>query len=372
MESMVQKAAAILILACLTPLRANAQPEYSLERELTIGALDGEYALTQPGQLVIMPGGGVLVTQPQEQLVRRFDAHGRIMRALGVRGDGPGEFRSIDGVGMRGDSIWIADSRLRRMTYFAHDGTVLATVSWPGASRAPANPAGTGYASFEYSRNGAMDLDPDAPWPVIRYSRAGAVLDTVAVVHAYAKGIRTEGGTVLRSPLNDGAMSRFSPGGERLVIVDRRVPEAGPRGRFTVTWVSTARGDTLRRSAYEYTAKPIPADYMDQLIARAAGGPMRQYVNSIAAALREQRFLPPISRMQVTDDSTVWLARETAGQDMVRWYRFAVDAGATGFVLLPVRSEILAADASRLWVLEHDEFDVPYLVRYRMRSPDLR
>lgn len=69
------------------------------------------------------PDGRIVVPLLQDQQV--YDAAGSLKAAFGRRGGGPGEFQGIGTMGFAGDTLWIYDARLRRVTRVASDGTVL-------------------------------------------------------------------------------------------------------------------------------------------------------------------------------------------------------------------------------------------------------
>ncbi|MGH7462899.1 MAG: 6-bladed beta-propeller, partial [Longimicrobiales bacterium] len=57
--------------------------------------------------------------------VRTLDERGQLLRVLGKKGDGPGEFRRLSGLALASDGgLAVADSRTRRITFFDAAGNV--------------------------------------------------------------------------------------------------------------------------------------------------------------------------------------------------------------------------------------------------------
>ncbi len=70
--------------------------------------------------------GQLLISDDATQQVRVFDSKGQFLRAFGRRGEGPGEFAQIRSVHVRGDSVFVIDTR-RGATLFTIDGRLLRT-----------------------------------------------------------------------------------------------------------------------------------------------------------------------------------------------------------------------------------------------------
>jgi hypothetical protein len=344
----------------------SGQSAYRLAAEVRIGAMDGAYALTEPGVTTVARNGVLAVSQPMESLVRLFRPDGSAVGIIGRRGDGPGEFRAIVNMGFRGDSLWVTDPLSRRLSYFALDGRLLTEITWPGSMYLPDQPLPNGtFAGSAVTRNGAGPVEQNSPWRVTLFSRDGVQLKAIATLHTYSREL-TIGGRKVLSPISDGAISSLSPDGGHLAVVDRRVPERGARGTFSITWINMSNGDTLGRQSFGYQPERMPREAVGQLVARLAGsGAPPEYIADMRQALEAQSFVPPVSRVQSADDA-VWIARESMGRAEVRWERYTITDGLTGFILLPWKSRIVAARAQQIWVVEKDAFDVPYVVRYRL------
>ena len=122
--------AAYAALACLLspaaiPVSGQAPPPLlRLTPELRVSD-DG---LSRISTVQLGPSGTLLVGQPDDPAIAVLSATGKILRKLGRRGSGSGDIRSLDAFGVLGDTIWIADNTLHRMTSFDATGRVLRVV----------------------------------------------------------------------------------------------------------------------------------------------------------------------------------------------------------------------------------------------------
>lgn len=79
---------------------------------------------------VRLPDGSIVVADAGSSEVRFFDSEGKLLTAAGARGDGPGEFRGPDGIGLYpGDSVAVFDRSHKRVTIFDRKGTMGRTLT---------------------------------------------------------------------------------------------------------------------------------------------------------------------------------------------------------------------------------------------------
>lgn len=74
---------------------------WELEEEARIGDREDDW-LTRVGKVLIGPEGQLLLSQPQEGEIRRYDIDARQVGTIGRRGQGPGEFSRLGGHGLPG------------------------------------------------------------------------------------------------------------------------------------------------------------------------------------------------------------------------------------------------------------------------------
>jgi hypothetical protein len=108
---------------------------WQFEEALRIGTPTGEpeYQFGQVVGLDVDDAGNIYVLDQMAQEVRVYDASGKYVRSLGRPGNGPGELsRNASAVLIgRGDTVYVADLMLQRMSRYAPDGSDAGTFPIP-------------------------------------------------------------------------------------------------------------------------------------------------------------------------------------------------------------------------------------------------
>lgn len=162
--------------------------------------------------LVALPNGGVAVFDsrgPEGPALRVFDRSGRLVRTLGRRGGGPGEYGELVFIGSlaaaRDGSILLLDRANSRVNQWAGDGTFLRSVpltfvpGWAPPLVMP-GPKGSFYvrARFPQGRSGPVAGQSNTPkgTPVdgfIHFSASGSIQDTVFSQPSWLRSPATSG-----------------------------------------------------------------------------------------------------------------------------------------------------------------------------------
>ena len=79
---------------------------------------------------MIVEGDRLFVAQPWDRRLRVYSSLGDFIGFIGRDGEGPGEFRSVDGIGLHGGLVWIHDSDLQRLQYFDTEGRFVSSGPW--------------------------------------------------------------------------------------------------------------------------------------------------------------------------------------------------------------------------------------------------
>lgn len=108
----------------IAPSQLENAPEWTVDAEpaVEIGRVDGPSArqLHEVRAVVRLPDGRIAVANGSPPEIRVFGGDGREAETLGREGDGPGEFRSLDGFARAGgDTLAVLDLRLGRLTRFS-------------------------------------------------------------------------------------------------------------------------------------------------------------------------------------------------------------------------------------------------------------
>ena len=155
---------AACLVSCSAPETVAPDPLRRLEVATVIDGAQRD--LVPIGWLAVSPGGRLAVAQQQDGIVRLFDTAGTALGQAGRTGDGPGEFREISSGGWLGDSLWIIDGLLRRLTILGATGALVRSVALPMPDSAGARVAIPGLVTYSAAGFAAGDT-------VIGYVPAG-------------------------------------------------------------------------------------------------------------------------------------------------------------------------------------------------------
>lgn len=392
----------MLLIALLFASNLAAQPApevWRLVEELRIGSVEGPQAMTRVADITTSADGRYLyVVESAERAVWMFDAgSGRFIRKIGRGGDGPGEFRSPLKLGWRGDTLYVTDGQLPRITLFAATGEYYRTITF----QSPALPqTGLGIAPIGYTAAGDVLATPllasqhvrggqlaSISWYLL--NRSGAIMRTVGLRELRGGGKTvsfgspmSRGRTVqLSLPLTDRNFLGMEPDGESLLLLDQPAG-TDPIGRFRIRRLSLD-GDTLYARTYRYAPRAVSRPFRDSVRAERAA----MYAEAfnleparVRGIMQEHltfpEYHPPFTALRgwltITRDGGAWLRREDLGGSTVHWLVVSPAGDVTGSVVAPREMRILHVEAGKVWGFITDEYDVPYVVRSKLVAREAR
>jgi len=318
------------------------------------------------GRIVVADGGA--------GTVRMFTPEGTLLWSAGRPGDGPGEYRLIERLGVGpGDSIWVFDFGLRRFTILTFDGETARTVPLGGELSAVGAvgrlPDGRFIVrEFWSGAAGGGALRPGLrrdPAAIALLDSDGALADTIVLVRGREVFIRSENGrAVMSAPLF--ARTASAAIREGTVI-------AGDQERFELQ-VYDASGTLERSIRIRGRDLSIAAADVDRLIEEETArrpAPERAGFRRDLESMDVPPTRPAFGDILIDDDGNFWAA------EYVRWPRFArtwtvldPDGRWLGAVAMPDGFRPLHVGGD--WVLGvwRDELDVERVRLYRLvRSP---
>lgn len=416
-HSTLQSAALLLALfllpACTTDDAATAMdgrnldalPTLGFEEVVRIGSVDDpDVGFSRIGQVVGDRDGNVYLFEAQEVEIRAYSPAGELLRRMGRRGEGPGEFSGrIGGFGISGDTLWVFDSGHLRLSLFSRSGELLSDVPLEEV-RAPLHQPGAsaqiwprhmdddglfvGEEGMNFSGNGAPERDT-VDIPLVRFGADGRVVDTIGF-YPDVRGHDAEMISVGRSrhplPFPPSSAPRQIRTARERIMVEQQVEdvEAGLR-RLRIVRLAHA-GDTVRTREFGYRPSPFPEKVLDSIAtarAQVVGSMLlfglggveqieRHPEDSAAArvAIRRQmpfpEMQPPVQGHRITSEGAIWLQREDLGTATRKWTVFDAEDEPVGVLDLPAGLRIAWASDDSFWTVEPDEWDVPWLVRYRI------
>lgn len=343
--------------------------------------------------VVVGPADQILIAQNQEVDVRVFAPDGEDVATFGGRGNGPGEFQVMYSLGFVGDTVWVYDSAVGRLTYFSPDYELLGTEPFGGLQAGFAK-LRMGSATVDFraalvdellpdgDRQGRL-LGPTVPdgtdfdSTLVTYANVGRDGEVTTVVARFSEGdmrvtIREpEWSLSTTVPFAMVPQYTAAPGGSRFGLLT--VPMEGEHlGTVEITMWDAA-GDTVYALRYPIETVGIPSAVADSALDAAADRyntaiPGRSAGDAFRARAWTPPFYPPVEDFVVGRDGSAWMRiRSPAGSGSV--YRVLDPEGEPyGLVTFSEDVDVEVADLSTVWGVVSDEFDVESVVRYAIRG----
>jgi len=376
MRSWTFAVCALMVFACSSDVTESATtPILAVQQEMRIGSVDDrDYVLTYVGKIEVGQDGTMYVQQPMQQTIKVYDSAGTYVRRIGRMGGGPGEFMSMFFMGWVGDTLWVYDGASSRISQFNQAGEFINSLRFPGPGQALLLGDGSLLLSPQVKR--------PAKKPLLRFQPGSGQTDTIATVVPPPQAMRVTEGPVRYStawhPFNDESLWAVSPDGSFIIIVDRMARSASDSAWYSVTRLSSLADTTWCRE-YQYRPRAITEDVITAVVGpaveqqnaqRSTRGRPQVSLAAVSAALYRPDALPPVTGLIIGNDHSIWLRQEDPGDSLVSWNVLDGDGGLVGVLELPRTTMIRRATLVRIWAVEHDEFDVPYVTRYRISTGD--
>jgi hypothetical protein len=377
-------AALQLLVLILAPPAAGQSPVTTLSvvRDLDVSGARND--LSPISSLSVSPRGWIAVGQRQDGQVRVFGTDGTERYRFGRAGAGPGEFRALAGFsGWVGDTLWMADGVLNRLTMVTPTGKLLRTTSFPAPNsakrvRPPGAPSQLEMYVFGVDARGWLLTSSLIRHSLLTQSWQQAAASAQSTIWRISpdgqdavflgfEPLRVDGCREgpfeliqIQCPLTEFG---HSPHGDRFVIA-RPGSYTGTRASFWITVVGP-RGDSLVHQQLHYLASPTPRAIVDS--SRAA---CRARESSVARkdACTELSYAPyarHVHRILLGLDHTIWveLPRDARGR---HWMLLSPSAETIGQVRFPPTFMLWVASRTTAWGKEEDVDGIESAVRYRI------
>jgi hypothetical protein len=313
-----------------------------------------------------------------------IDSDGSLRWTIGREGSGPGDFQRPAFVGFRGDSIWVWDNRLSRITWFDIAGNVLET--------RPLTPEAAG--AFMYRGGEVMDDDwilekPIAwaedvseatpPQPVMLRSPSGELrrVDELEVPSPMMAARPMRRGNYSYGPqfVTAEPIVRSATDGDFFFILERK-PAASPSGEIVIR-TYRVDGRERRRVIIPYQARKGGQQIRDSIRSRfetwlaedAAPSLREQFTleSSVAAYWVPER-LPPATDA-FADSEGFWIGREVFRTPRM-WERYDREGTLLHEVPLSPDVEVLAASHGRLVIRTRTHLNAPVVRMLKVQERD--
>ncbi len=331
--------------------------------------------------VVRMPGGALAVADGGDQRIRVFDASGEVIRILGARGTGPGEFRSLSWMVAAGDSLLAYDLVERRLTLFGANGRVRTAE------------LGTGDGLFTEPlgrfRDGTLMVKsggPVFPFPghagqvrrdsalLLRFDADGHMLDTLAHVpwsESFGLALGTDDRQFM-APMPRPFARRTSA----VPLSDGFAVGAG--GNFVID-VYDRKGSLKRSVRRNLRGTPVTPEavqaFKDARRAMPTTGGLQGSLDSAQVAALDSAPFPrtmPIFEQVLADQvGNLWVENYSIrGDEPRRWSVFDDDGRWLGDVLTPPRFDVHFIARDAIYGVWHAGSDVPRVRGYQLIKPN--
>lgn len=362
--------ALVVSTAMLAKVEAQQPERWRLVADGVVGF---GYDFTRVSGVVPLPGGLVAVADAANDEVAVFGRDGAFTHRIGRGGKGPGEFMRVGAFGLVADTVWVVDRSQRRVLLYDVDGTPLATTTYEQPSAISAVLPSERALATQPASLGSGNAFRDPKLALLLTTRSGAVRDTLTWLESRNKYLALPtrgGGYTLRAGeqlFSDASLTVVSPGGRTIYVVDRRVASSARGAAFQVLAFGPD-GQSRWQQSYPYTARQVERARADSLW-RAVEQSFRRQGHSEAEIRRVlflPQFYPPITSAFAASDGSLWLRREETSEPNVLYLVLGADGTPKGTVEVPLGLVLLAADGVQVWGVQKDEYDVPFIRRYRV------
>ena len=374
----------------------NPPMMFELVKDLKIGNSSIPHEIvTRVSGLKINRDGLIFIMQPDDKTIRVFDSTGKFVRTMGQAGQGPGEFTGFGFFGFTHDSLWVTDPSQNRVSLFGPTGTIIryleTSVQPPDTRYQPAPPLaymdnGSILVKFSAEQEGEGAELTRPPDLVMRADGKGVLIDTLQVlpmpvsrmIEPARKGMVVRNGsevevsygpTFALRPINSAPYLVVAADGSQFLTIFRAPPVNPDSAAFKLVRVGSD-GKVISSVDYGYTPRPVTEALIDSLLPippDSAPARVKERSKFVRDSADIPKFLPPVNRMIIGRDKTIWVASDWA-EKRERWTIIGEDNKIVGNVDMPKGFRVMQVDRTRVWGVETDSTtDIPYVVRYKLQ-----
>lgn len=300
-----------------------------------------------------LPDGSVLVADTYEQSIRWFDSSGHLLRTIGRRGGGPGEFTTISWFGRCGrDSTYVWDDAQQRLSVFDVAGQFARLGDLEGSPVVIACSASGNFATL-LSPGRGLEMSASSPTLKTRLLLSTANGDRLWSIDGVNLGQNRPLSTITRIALS----------GDRLYLGtgdSTSVDEYDMEGRKIATFQVA---DSLRRSTDRQYARGI-----DLLLAQMPGdSSAREGIKKMLLAIPMPEHVPPYTALLADPVGTLWVVTSVAGDDATELRAFAPGGEPLGIIRLPSGMRVLEVGGDYLLTASEAETGQESVAVYNFR-----
>ncbi|MFV1988616.1 MAG: hypothetical protein ACC682_15185 [Gemmatimonadota bacterium] len=373
-DGFVGDSAGVRIVTSPDPLeRPEGDPltEWTVSEEPVLTLRGGDSGFGLIAGVARFGDGSIAVADAHERHVRLFDPDGIERATVGRRGEGPGEFESIDGIWAADGGVAIWDARLVRYTLIAPDGAIGATVGLePTGERARPTPLGFASNGDLFAINDLRSMPDEeryrADLAIVSFRPDGTVAATIATVQGAEmwNWVWEMGVTPSTVPFGRPTVSHFTDDG--IYVGDN----AGYRiDRYDLAGTLTTSIRLLRDPL------PLSSRLVDQYLeaerTKASSGAAAKGGSDIFGMMAEDAPYPewlPFYDAILTDDAgNLWVRDYVTNPDTVtRYVVFGPGGEAVATAELPPRFRVTEIEGGLVLGVWRNELDIEQVRAYTL------
>jgi hypothetical protein len=324
------------------------------------------------------PDGSLIVANGGTLEVRVYDPAGAFVRSWGRGGEGPGEFRSLDGVSLIGDTIYAFDLDLRRANTFTSAGEHIATIRFAEQGVIPLGPpivmsdrtfvvawmVGDPFTLFDRGEANVGQVVRTQAM-LVRYAPTGAVLDTIGSFPGFEEALVSRQGRLSSTRAPFAHAFSFDARNDELFV--------GTQDRFEVAVLSPAGAviRLIRAPTPDLTITPARLDTLKRQVRRNFPAP------EVAAAIAQRidetprpDHAPAYGRLLVDAAGNLWISEYSfVPITPLAWRVFDHAGNELARASLPERFQVFEIGTDYVLGVWRDELDVEQVRMHRLVKP---
>lgn len=348
------------------------------EPRLTIGSIGGDpdQELDQVTGAVTFAADRIVVANGGRLELLFYDRDGVLLRRVGGRGGGPGEFQSLEWVARFGvDSVLALDVWGQRVSYFDAAGNFIRSVRLEPNARLPfPRPVGVfGDGSF-LGTKGIFALGGEPPAgraerelePLFHISSDGQTATHLGSFPGRERAIVPSGprGGLERRQRPFGRETVFAAAGDRFYVADNESYE------IRVYSITGQLIQVIRKQAVPIRLEASHVEAFEDSVLATVDAAARPRTRVLFASMPPPpetypAFAPAI---HIDSDLNLWLRESSRpGDPRSLWSVFSAAGNLLGVVEMPPGIEVLDIGADYVLGLHRDELDVEYVQYFHLR-----
>ena len=317
---------------------------------------------SQPSAAALHRSGTLAVVLPQSGsvLFRSGAGGGAQFRQLGRTGQGPGEFTRPVSTGWQGDSLWVFDFGLNRVTWLDREGKLLG--SEQGKEAGGIYPLRDG-TWLRFSSSGLEDSSAQV-FLIEQDRKASRRVLTYSWPKSRMLQISGQGQTIVGiQPFAPRAVVLVDPRGELVAIEPTTNPGAVRIRRVT------PNGNPIAEQSVTLPTQALTDALFDAAVSRMREGGGREHralpEEVVRKAINRPSHLPAVRGQLIADDGTLWLQAGAETATLTTWTLLDRNGKITGTVTGPPQLKLLAVTGGKVIGALTDADGLTAIVQYR-------